>query len=92
MMMDAVRPDFYMIKHLGEMGIVEPVMRDHALAYSELPPALRLSGSNTGANTQPHNQWQRPPGPALAHDLARERRQQRGRGGQRHRHATVQHL
>ncbi|KAJ9165052.1 hypothetical protein NKR19_g866 [Coniochaeta hoffmannii] len=92
MRMDDMRPDFYMINHLGERGIIDAAMRDIALKFSELPAALRLPGSGAHGDAQSHDPQRRQPGRSLAFDLDRERRHQRPRGGERHRHpAPVRH-
>lgn len=88
--MDHMRPDFRMINHLADMGVIENAVRDLALAYSEVPDALRMPGGGAGGVTQPYQPHRRQPGPGLAHDLDRQRRHQRPRGGRRH-HSAATH-
>ncbi|KAB5582724.1 hypothetical protein GE09DRAFT_1211360 [Coniochaeta sp. 2T2.1] len=88
---DDMRPDFAMINHLADRGLIDDSMRRLALGYSELPEALHLPGSNASGSAHSYEPQRLPPGPGLAHDLDRERRHQRRRGGQPSRHAHVHH-
>lgn len=88
---DRMRPDFRMINHLAEMGVIDKAMRDHAHAYSEVPAALRWPGSGADGGAQPYQPPRREPGPGLAYDLDRERRHQRPRGIRRQNPAAIHH-
>jgi hypothetical protein len=89
---DHMRPDFFMINHLADRGHIDDRMRRHVLGYSELPDVLRLPGSSAGGGSQSYQSQRRQPGPPLAHDLDRERRHQRPRGGQRAQRPSSQYL
>lgn len=81
---DDMRPDFFMINHLGKKGLIDDSTTRLALRFSELPDSLRFPGSSVGDSHPYQTPRQRDASQGLAYDLDRERRHRRPRGGQLH--------
>ncbi|RKU47534.1 hypothetical protein DL546_005618 [Coniochaeta pulveracea] len=77
---DDMRPDYLMITHLRELGIISKDVYDTAMGYSELPASLRLPDRSSGCSdpAEPRTSSYMP-------DLRRERRPPRARGHHTHR-------
>lgn len=78
---DDMRPDYRMITHLRELGLISKDVYDTAMGYSELPAALRLPGGSSSYSgpAEPHAS-----DGSHVHDLRRERRPPRARGHRNH--------
>jgi hypothetical protein len=59
-----MRPDFHIVKHLYEHGLLDDAMFKHAMAYDETPEVYRLS--DDGPTSRAMGQF---------HDLEKERRE-----------------
>jgi hypothetical protein len=86
-----MRPDFSVVAHLHDLGLINDFMFHHAMGYNEFPDTFRLPGTDAHSSSSagPHGQWQ-PRGVTAGgqyHDLDRERRaeRRRQRGKQLHR-------
>jgi hypothetical protein len=77
------RPDFYVVAHLYERGLLSERMHRHAMSFNETPHAYRLPGEREHGQHAPSHH--RPLGQRMQgqfHDLDRERRhRQRERQG-----------
>ena len=81
-----MRPDFRMIRHLYERGLLDESVYRRAMRASELPAALRLPGGDDGE--WPDGAGARAAEVGEVYDLEKERREARrreGRTGQRRR-------
>lgn len=85
------RPDFHVVQHLWEEGLLEEGAYRHAMAYDETPVNYRLPGSGSGTGAGVGLNLERERGPLgqypgrkeyEVHDLEKERRR-RERGGKR---------
>jgi hypothetical protein len=84
---DDMRPDYWMITHMRELGIISKTAYDTALGYSEVPGALRLPG---GSSTYADPAEPRASDGSHVHNLRRERRPPRAHGHHSH-HGSGQH-
>jgi hypothetical protein len=75
-----MRPDFHMITHLHDNGLIDDFMFHHAMSYNELPDRYRLPGSHSHSSSKPHGQQSAAPREkGQYHDLDKERRAERRR-------------
>lgn len=78
---DDVRPDFFVVEHLGRRGLLDEDTYRHAMAFSEMPDKYRLPGSGSGSGDGGGEKLRRQQQQQRAarekgeyHDLEREKR------------------
>lgn len=83
---DDMRPDFHLITHLYDIGVIDADTFYHAMSFSELPDRFRLPNSHSHSHSHSHSSSRQHGHPSAAprekgqyHDLEKERRVERRR-------------
>ncbi|KAL2021557.1 hypothetical protein VTK56DRAFT_7056 [Thermocarpiscus australiensis] len=84
---EVMRPDFYVVEHLYQRGMLSESMYRHAMSFDETPEAYRLPGSYTYSSSSPSpwplGQPSAPREKGECYDLEKENRAQRRRQRER---------